>query len=257
MILSAAFFTIAWFGAVRLLNSKAHNLPLSRLIHWIHAMTFELFAFPSAALLRLIPLKEMHPGSGQPILLVHGYLHQGSVWRVQKKRLEKLGLGPIYTISLGHPFRSIGHYAEKIRVKAEMIEKETGRKDLILIGHSMGGLVSSWYATQLAPQNTVTDVITLGSPLSGTPMARIGLGENARQMEPHSPFLNQLREAVNQNKSIRFRHIATRSDQIVLPGASALYPENEHVIYEDLGHVSLLYSSRVANQIHKWVGNKN
>ncbi len=243
-----------WFGVIRLLNSVAPRLPFSRLIHWMHAMTFEVPAFLSVAAMRFIPDRERVQGKGRPILLVHGYMNHSSVWRYLKKRLESFGLGPIYTISLGHPFKSIREYAEKVKVKAEEIAKETGRNDLILIGHSMGGLVSLWYAAKLAAPATVTDVITIASPLNGTPIAHIGLGQNAREMEPNSALLQEMRAEIANRRDVRFHHLATKSDQLVLPGYSAVIPQNNHMIYEDMGHASMLYSRRVTDQIVKWVG---
>jgi triacylglycerol esterase/lipase EstA (alpha/beta hydrolase family) len=211
-------------------------------------MIFEVFALAGVMILRLIPVKQKAKGNGCPILLVHGYLNQAAVWLVFKKRLEALGFGPIYAISLGHPFRSLGSYAEKVKKEAEWISKETGRDDLVLIGHSMGGLVSSWYATQLAPKKTVKSVLTLGSPLNGTPMARIALGPNAREMQRNSGFLKQLKEAMDQDKEILFFHIATHCDELVIPGSSALFSENENYLFDDLGHTALLFSQRVVKQ---------
>ncbi len=249
---------LGWIGGIQILNASAPRFPrpLCQLIHWTHAMTFEGFALLGVAILRFLPKREKAiPGKGRPILLVHGYINHGSAWAFQKQYLQKAGLGPIYAINLGHPFRSIRTFAEKVKVKAEEIAKETGRKDLILVGHSMGGLVSAWYATQLAPSDTVTDVVTIGSPFIGTPMARIGLGRSAREMQRGSPFLHELKAAMNQHPEINFRHIATRADQLVIPGASAIIPTHPHLIMDDIGHASLLYSRRVTDQLCHWLKN--
>jgi triacylglycerol esterase/lipase EstA (alpha/beta hydrolase family) len=242
-----------WLGSIQILNALAPRLPFPRVVHWLHAMSFELLALLTVAALRLFPLKQTQLGNGRPILMVHGYANHGGVWILLKKRLEILGYGPIYTINLGHPFRSIYHYAEKVKMKAQEVASKTGRSDLILIGHSMGGLVSSLYATTLALPNTVTDVITIASPLSGTPMAKIAIGLNAREMELNSEFTQKLRQAISANKEIRFHHIATKSDQVVIPGISAVIPDHKNLILEDLGHVGILYSQRVVDQIHKWL----
>ncbi|PIS02757.1 MAG: hypothetical protein COT85_01625 [Chlamydiae bacterium CG10_big_fil_rev_8_21_14_0_10_42_34] len=251
-ILPLAIFLL-WLGFIQVFNALAIGLPFERAVHWLHAMTFEPLACFGVFVLRFCPLKESHVGDKQPILLVHGYGDHKNVWVVQKKRLENLGLGPIYTIDFGNPFRSIHHYAEKLKDKVEFIAKETNRSDLTLIGHSMGGLVCSLYATKLAPGNTVTDLITIASPLLGTPLAKIAIGDDAREMEPDSDFIKNLRQAMQENRSTRFYHIATKCDQIVIPGDTAATLDHEHVIYKDLGHVSLLYSGRVAKQIHKWL----
>jgi triacylglycerol esterase/lipase EstA (alpha/beta hydrolase family) len=253
MVVSGIF---SWMCGIQILNSAAPKFPrpVCRLIHWTHAMTFEGFALLGVALLRFLPKREKTtPGNGRPILLVHGYINHGSAWAFQKQHLRKAGFGPIYAINLGYPFRSIRTFAEKVKKKAEEIAKETSRNDLILIGHSMGGLISSWYATKLAPSNTVTDVITIASPFIGTPMARIALGPNAREMEPHSPLLQELKQAIDQHPHIHFCHIATRADQLVIPGDSAIIPHHPHFIMEDVGHASLLYSRRVTNQITTWL----
>ncbi|MBX7065663.1 MAG: alpha/beta fold hydrolase [Parachlamydiales bacterium] len=253
--LTLAARALMWMAGIKLINPFASKLPFPRLIHWAHALTFELLALIGVAFLRFVPTKEKIQGNGRPILLVHGYMNHSSVWVLFKKQMEMLGFGPIYMINLGHPFRSIRTYAERVQKKAEEIAKETGRNDLVLIGHSMGGLVSSLYAAALAPRNTVTDVITIGSPLNGTPVARIGLGPNAREMQPDSSLLKEMREAMSRRKDIRFFHLATKSDQLVIPGASAVIPENSNFIYEDLGHASLLYSPRTAHQVAEWIAN--
>lgn len=243
----------AWMAGIQIFNAFAPKLPFSRLIHWMHAMTFELFALLGVPALRFIPLGKKVHGKGKPILLVHGYINHSSVWFLFKRQLKALGFGPIYTVNLGHPFKSIREYALKVKEKAEAIEKETGQKKLTLIGHSMGGLVSCYYAAKLAPVNSVADVVTIASPLSGTWVAHIGIGPNAREMRPRSELLEELKKEMIQRKDIRFFHIGTRTDQLVIPSASAIIPENKNFIYEDIGHASLLYSKRSAAQVASWL----
>ncbi len=256
-----AFFFLA---ALRIVNRIANlsSGSLSQWIHWIHAMVFEVFAVLAVFFvrqLRFIRTSKEERGNGIPILLVHGYLHDRSAWIYHKKKLLLHGFGPVYTISLGYPFLSIMEYVKIIEQKALQIEKETGRKELILIGHSMGGLISSLYATKFAPSGKVTDVITIGSPLAGTPVAKIAIGPDAREMEKGSELVKGLQEAVRSAKGIRFYHIATKTDQLVVPYTSAIIegrPERQ-LILEDVGHASLLYSPRVSEKILFWLKRPN
>lgn len=247
----------AWMGGVQIINAAAPSFPrpVGRCIHWVHAMTFEAFAFLGVVLLRCFPSRQKFiPGrGGKPILLVHGYVNHGSAWNFLMRHLKAVGLGPLYTINLGYPFRSIRLYAEQVKQRADQILDETKAPSLILIGHSMGGLISAWYATKLDSSHRVSHLITIASPFQGTPMARVGLGSNAREMEPNSPLLEELKAAMILNPRIRFHHIATKSDQLVIPGDSAILPEHPHFVMEDIGHASLLYSKRVAHQISKWL----
>lgn len=262
----AGWETFSWIclflAGLQILNRAAFffNSPLSRCVHWIHALSFELLGI--LAVIATFPIRYFwndqrvsRSGNGKPILLVHGYLNNGSVWFIQKRWLEAAGLGPIYTINLWHPFCSIQQYAKQVQKKAEQIANDTKQKELILIGHSMGGLVSCLYATQHAPPQTVTDVITIGSPLAGTHMALLGLGSNAKEMRRESELVKQVQTAIPTCATTRFYHVATKVDQLIIPFQSALIGEQaeRQFILEDVGHVGLVYSKRVARCICHWL----
>ncbi|MDE3046189.1 MAG: alpha/beta fold hydrolase [Verrucomicrobiota bacterium] len=244
---------------LKLINTLSHSLPRSvaRIIHWIHAMVFEVFSLLFIFSLRFFfkPKDPIGNPNGRPILLVHGYCNSGSVWIYQRYKLAQAGLGPIYTISLGHPFRPIHEYAQKVAQKAAQIAHETGRTDLILIGHSMGGLVSFLYALELAPPNTVTDLITVASPLAGTHAALLALGQNGREMRYNSPFVASLNQKIAAEKHIRLYHISTLTDQLIIPTRSALVGNDatRQFTFEDIGHTALLFSPRLAAALTYWI----
>lgn len=256
---------LASLATIKMLNSMTDSCPtgLQRLIHWLHSISFEAIAVLTTALLRPIGYwaRQTASGSkaGQPILLIHGYLHDSSAWVFLKRELGRMGCGPLYTLNLKHPFRSIRDYAELIDLKVKEIARENQRNDIALIGHSMGGLVSAWYALQMNLQGQVTDVITIGSPLGGTRAAAVAIGPNGREMRFGSEFLQTLRKEMEQNSQVRFYHIASKTDQLIFPWHSALLgtcPEREYVV-DDLGHMSLLLSPRIAQQIYRWFANSS
>ena len=119
----------------------------------------------------------------------------------------------------------------------------------------MGGLVSSWYALTMASPGIVTDVVTIGSPLQGTHIALIALGENGRAMRRGSEFVMQLQGAMQKNEKIRFYHIASKTDQLIMPWHSAVTKHDlaKQYVMEGIGHMSLLFSPRVARQIQTWL----
>lgn len=255
-----SWLTLAWI-CVALAGLKIVNRFPSSLIHWVHAMVFEFFGILLVWCLRPVGYLwklQSKGGDGRPILLIHGYLHDSSAWVYHKWQLRRHGFGPIYMLNLGYPFLSIHEYIKKAAIKASQIARETGRSDLILIGHSMGGIVSALYAIRSAPLGTVTDVITIGSPLAGTHVAKIAFGPDAREMERNSEFIKGVPAEIRkyQNK-IRFYHIATKTDQLVIPYTSELIegPSDRQFVLNDIGHVSLLYSPRVARKIISWLTN--
>ena len=241
------------------LVQNSHSL-VAKTVRAAHAMMGEVNSSIACALLfpaTLFPQFHKPQGNpnGRPILMVNGYLSFGSTWYYLRKRMIEAGFGPVYTMNIGS-FNSIKEYATKLQSQVQKIQEETGRKDLALVCHSKGGLVGSYYATHLAPSDgaEVTDIVTLGSPLAGTPIAKLGLGEDAKEMHPNHQFNTQLREKMATHSQIRFFHLASEMDEVV-PLESALLGQDpsRQKIYKDLGHLGLLFSSKVANQVCTWL----
>ena len=57
---------------------------------------------------------------------------------------------------------------ELLRAKKQ---REFGKEKIILVGHSFGGLLASWYAS-VYPKN-IEHLVTIATPYQGTPVARI------------------------------------------------------------------------------------
>ena len=244
----------AWVGLVYGLNTCSKNSAhrFKKPIQWAHALTFELFTMLILSFWRATSRsKDVPTGNARPILLIHGYFNGAYVWKFHQKRLEKAGLGPVYTLDLGHPFQSIHNYVQRVQEKAKQIEMETGKSQLTLIGHSMGGLVGALYASTLAPKGSIAKIITLASPFGGTLMAFLGIGRSAKEMRLGSTFLQELQDALGKRPDLEFYHIATKTDEIVVPYSSSLIGsrQEKRLILEDVGHASLLLSSRVSRKL--------
>jgi len=251
---------LSWSGAMILANQAGHGKSFEKPIQKLHSVAMEFNSGVVAAGLfpfTHIPKYHRPKGAlaGRPILLVNGYLSFGSTWQYIRSELVKNGFGPVYTMNIGSG-QSIERYAADVQQKAKEIQKHTGRNDLILIGHSKGGLVSSFFAAEHAKASgtEVTDIITIGSPLAGTPVAYIGIGKDAHEMRLESEFHRKLRYQISRLHSIRFFHVASETDEIV-PHTSALIGKvaSQQLLLKDTGHLSLVFSSRVADQISHWL----
>lgn len=223
--------------------------------HWANSLMNECFNLWIAIARYFLTVKPVG-GKGQPILLVHGYLHNSSGWYVAAEELEKGGLGPVYTIDLGDgtiggKFWSIRNYAEQVAVKVKEIQEATGCQEIALVGHSMGGIVSALYAVD-APPGLVSDVIAIGSPFHGTCFSHyFGVGPDGEEMRTDSELLEELRNKIEDTPGIRFHSIASSTDEIV-PLDSALIGEDPMIV-EDKGHFSLMISRKVAQQVVRWL----
>ena len=247
-------------SAVVVANRMAGSSPLGNLIHRIHAVVTDLNSlFYAVCHAPLSFFKSYHGATGnlqgRPILLVNGYLCLGSHWHYLRKELAKAGLGPIYTMNVGTG-KSNRAYAEDVGERVEEIQKETGRNDLILIGHSKGGLVANYYAMHLASNSSVriTDVINIGAPFKGTPLAKLGLGFDALEMRLDSKFHVDLRKKMKDHPEIRFYYIASSADYYVsLLSAIVGDDSSKQLVVNDLGHLSIIFSSRIASRICTWL----
>lgn len=190
------------------------------------------------------------PQTGTPVLLVHGYTRRRTDWLWFRKALKRAQIGPVYTINLSPIIGSIEYIAESVKEKAQHIRAETGKSDLILIGHSMGGLVSSYYAENLAPEDSIKGVVTIGSPLQGTRLAVLGAGENADEMAPDSSFLVHLNQQIADSKTSYF-HVLTKLDNMVIPwtlGIPKVNKNNTYIVSNET-HLGLLYSDNILQKI--------
>lgn len=226
-------------------------------IKWLYAQINEFFsAFFTIffAPLSFMGDKWVGKKTGRPILLIHGYCNYSAVWVYHILRFLSEDLGPVYTVDLGYPFDSIENYAKKVEEKVKKIRSETQEKTVDLVCHSMGGLVASYYALNLAKDGEVGKVITMGTPFQGTKLARFGMGECARQMRRDAEFNKKLYSQIEENDIIQFYHIAAGFDQIVIPYTSALVEgKKERIVFDDLGHIGLLFSPVVNREITNWL----
>lgn len=198
---------------------------------------------------RFDPKSEDIDPNQTPILLVHGYLHNSSGWAYHRYQYQKAGFKNVFTVNLGHPLHSIEDYSEVVQRKLKEIRTITGRDDVKLVGHSMGGVVSAHYALNHAESDgiEVKDLITLGSPLMGTHLGHIGIGKCAKQMCYGSDFISDLSDRLHE-KAIPHFHQGSQADMIIFPFTSSLNDDEDEntLIYKDMGHASFMLSDRVA-----------
>jgi triacylglycerol lipase len=125
-----------------------------------------------------------------PLLLIHGYQCNRGFWFWQRPRLEAAGW-TVATHNLEPVWGNIDDYAQGIERRIDEVLVATGAAQVILIGHSMGGLVLRAYLRRYG-RDKVARIVTLGSPHQGTRLARLGLGRNARQMRIGGSWLAAL-----------------------------------------------------------------
>lgn len=180
-------------------------------------------------------------GNGRPpALLVHGYVCNRGFWIWLRRRLARAGVNAA-TITLDPPFADIEHLAEQLHLRIETLAAEAGRERVVLVGHSMGGLVSRAYLRRFGAAR-VARLITLGTPHSGTRLASFGLGRNARQMEVGNAWLAELNAAP---LPVPVTAVWSAHDTIVAPQDAARLPGAREIALGGLGHLAMAFSPRI------------
>jgi len=105
-----------------------------------------------------------------PILLLHGKSYNQSQWIVGRYKLNQNNIGSVFSMDYdglctNSKYKTIEDYALLVRNKILEIKKKTGMNEIIIIGHSLGGLVASSFAENLAKDCIIVKhVITIATP---------------------------------------------------------------------------------------------
>jgi len=191
-----------------------------------------------------------------PVLLVHGYGCNGRYWWHLSKQLKMANITH-YAVDLEPVLCAIDCYEPQITAAMKMMQTATGQHQIVMVGHSMGGLVArDWI--RVNGGDCVAKLITLGTPHSGTMLARYGLGENSRQMLPAGaprarPWLTQLNSQIK--PAVSTVSIYSLHDNIIAPRTSSHLPGAHNIVLTGIGHVALGSHPAVMSCVVKEIGN--
>jgi triacylglycerol lipase len=190
--------------------------------------------------------------AGTPILLVHGWVDNRSIFTLLRRALRRRGFGLVLSLNYSPLTHDVQTAAERLSRLVEQTCEESGYERVHVIGHSLGGLVARYYVQKLGGDTRVHTLVTLGSPHSGTAAARLLPTTLARQLRPGSDLMAELAEPV---ASCRTRLVAYWSDldQLVLPARNArlAHPDlpARNVLVRGIGHMSLPIDRGVVHEI--------
>jgi len=196
-----------------------------------------------------------NPHGSLPVLLIHGYFCNGAYWWALERYLQKRGIDNVFTINLEPVFGSIDQYAEQVADRVEQLCALTGAQQVILVGHSMGGLVARAYVHWFEGRHRVAKIITLGSPHHGTESVRLSLvnGRNVRQMHRGSRWLAKLNAAENHPSPVPITSIHSYDDNLVVPHDSSVlnHDHAKNMAVAGVGHLAMAFSRRLRKLIYQ------
>jgi pimeloyl-ACP methyl ester carboxylesterase len=173
----AAGFLLHYFDT---LNRGEHGPGIQTYVRiWFNEWLCEiaaLLAYPLGFFTPNVPEKH-DPHGGPPIILLHGFFHNRGCFFVLFWRLRRYGYKNIYPLNLKPTTASINVSGDKLAVAIEAISQTAGNRKVIVVGHSMGGLVAR-ACLKSHPDVPIFKLITVATPHIGTRAAWLGYGES-------------------------------------------------------------------------------
>ena len=243
LLLTIFWFTVAWwFRAERPANIRlslreraamfgrelwalARSIPRMIFFHW------------------LMPAASRAPAA-LPIVLLHGVGCNAGVWSGFRRHLDGRNIHPVYALSYAPPLSSIELFADQLAGLIATIEAETGARQVMLIGHSMGGLVARAYLRRHGAAK-VRRLVTVGTPHHGSMHAWLMFGQSLSQLRPGNPWLTQLNRDTEVPRDANGGASKTVSiwswhDSMVAPQTSSRIDWGENIVLTGIAHNALL-----------------
>lgn len=194
---------------------------------------------------------KFNPSTEKPIAIycIHGTADRVASFSAIAERLIKnlpSAISKIVLVSFDE--RATGASVEKFSEQLVNKIKKYDDKDIILMGHSRGGLVAAYAAEFLAGKENIHihHITTIGTPFWGSSLAIPPLSwisKSVAQMKKSSEFLTSLRAKIS-NSSIQYYHYAAPADWLVQPDSTCVDAnKNPSVVLKTKhGHLSMMSS---------------
>ena len=162
--------------------------------------------------------------------------------------LKRRGVNRIFSLSYGPPLASIEHFVDQLHDKIEAIVQTTESRVVMVVAHSMGGLVVRAYARKYGTAR-LASVMTIGSPHHGSMHAWLLFGKSLAELRPGNPWLVELNRT-RVDPSLRFLSLWSWHDSMVAPQTSSELPGTIDVAIIGVGHNALLADPEVLERTH-------
>ncbi len=190
------------------------------------------------------------PHRGLPIVLVPGFFTNRGYLHAWRQYLLKNGYGQVYAVSPEPIFESVEKNAEHVARFVDEVLADTGAERVILLGHSMGGLVIRLYLHRFGGLAKAAMAVAVGSPFHGTVLTegKEKMGQILSQLSRANPWaMAFVAEAEAAPCPIPFIAIWSPHDSIVSPQTGARVADHygRNIAIPGIAHMEMVNSGHV------------
>jgi triacylglycerol lipase len=189
-----------------------------------------------------------------PILFVHGFLEEESLWRTMIANFERDG----WTRAELNNWRyntsqSNVTTAREVQRKVEEVLSRTRAAKVDIVSHSMGGLNTRYYLKNLGGTEKVDDWVSLGGPNHGTSTANLCGFASCVEMRIESTFLRELNREDETPGAVNYGTWWSSCDEIINPDESVLLTGATNTEAGCVTHVGLTTNAAVYAGVREFV----
>ncbi len=233
---------------VELSGARPGRWILCGVLSGVFATAIVIVTYP-LGLLHRPKSREEETGARPPVLLVHGLYHNAGAWFLYRWWLRRAGYDRVETFQYSSWGRSFEALQAEFSATVERLSSCAG-KPVILVGHSLGGLLCRACAGEASLQGKVAALVTLGSPHQGSKLAALAIGSLGRSLLYRGDLIRGL-ERVTLPASLPRLAVVSAVDSMVLPNEALHVRGEQWETHETppISHVSLLYHPGTARRV--------
>lgn len=186
-----------------------------------------------------------------PVILIHGLYHNAGAWMLYRYWLKRAGFKNIYTFDYNSWRSSFEDCLEGLVRRVQEVKALFPQQKVVLMGHSLGGVLSRACSDSEACGKDIQTVVTLGSPHKGSKLAVLGLGRLAESLVFGGAFMEEMERTTAPHQNIPRLAFYSPVDNMVLPN-HALETSCEGWVHRriaPISHVAILYHRPTARLI--------
>lgn len=212
-------------------------------------------AMAVTAIAALAPAASAAAQTNDPILFVHGWASDASVWDTMVDNFEADGwsASELRTWSYNTSQSNVDT-ADEVSAEVADLLNDTGATEVDIIAHSMGSLSSRYYLkNEAGADDDVDEWVSLGGPNHGTSSANWCFSTACQEMRIGSDFLDDLNSGDETPGAVNYGTWWSPCDAIINPDESVILSGATNTETACIGHSALTTDSTVYGQVRDFV----